>query len=71
MTEICIQNERPLGAVVGVLSTFDQSIIDRSKMEEVKTYKQNLAIAFYDYKNIKSNITGCSEYTSELEYRGI
>ena len=49
MTEIYIQNERPLGAVVGVLSTFDQSIIDRSKLEEVKTYKQNLAIVFYDY----------------------
>ena len=39
-----------MGAVVGVLGTVDQLIIDRSIMEEVKTYHRNLAVAFYDYK---------------------
>ena len=39
-----------LGAVAGVLGTADQLIIDNSIMEEVKTYHQNLAVAFYDYK---------------------
>ena len=33
-----IWDEVPLGAVVGVLGTVDQLIIDRSIMEEVKTY---------------------------------
>ena len=45
-----IWDEGQLGAVVGVLATVDQLIIDRSIMEEVKTYHRNLAVAFYDYK---------------------
>ena len=45
-----IWDEGQLGAVVGVLGTVDQLIIDRSIMEEVKTYHRNLAVAFYDYK---------------------
>ena len=45
-----IWDEGQLGAVVGVLGTVDQLIIDRSLMEEVKAYYQNLAVAFYDYK---------------------
>ena len=45
-----IWDEGQLGAVVGVLSTVGQLIIDRSVMEEVKTYHRNLAVVFYDYK---------------------
>ena len=45
-----IRDEGQLGAVVGVLGTVDQLIIDRSIMEKVKTYHRNLAVAFYDYK---------------------
>ena len=44
-----IWDEGQLGAVVGVLGTVDQLIIDRSIMEEVKTYHRNLAVAFLDY----------------------
>ena len=36
--------------VVGGLGTVDQLIIDKSIMEEVKTYHRNLAVAFYNYK---------------------
>ena len=32
------------------MGTVDQLIIDKSIKEEVKTYHQNLAVAFYDYK---------------------
>lgn len=39
-------------AVVGKLGTVYQFIIDRPLMEEVKTYYQNLAVAFYDFKNV-------------------
>ena len=42
--------EKQLGAVEGVLGTVDQLIIDRCIMEEVKQYRRNLAVAFYDYK---------------------
>ena len=45
-----IWDEGQLGAVAGVLGTVDQLIIERSIMEEVKTYHRNLAVAFYDYK---------------------
>ena len=45
-----IRDEGQLGAVVGVLGTVDQLIVDRSIMEKVKTYYRNLAVAFYDYK---------------------
>ena len=44
-----IWDEGQLGAVVGVLGTVDQLIIDRPMMEEVKTFR-SLAVAFYDYK---------------------
>ena len=32
------------------MGTVDQLIIDKSIKEEVKTYHQNLAVTFYDYK---------------------
>ena len=48
--KINIWDEGQLGAVVGVLTTIDQLIIDKSKMEEVKIYQRNLAVAFYDYR---------------------
>ena len=51
-----IWDEGQLGAVVGVLGTVDQLITVRSIMEEVKTYRQNLAVAFYDYKKAYDNI---------------
>ena len=38
--------KKQLGAVAGVLGTNDQLIMDRSNIEEVKTYHQNLAVAF-------------------------
>ena len=41
-----IWGEEQLGAVVGVLGTVYQLIIDKSIMEEVNTYQQNLAVAF-------------------------
>ena len=52
MREYRMENdtEGQLRAVVGVLGTVDQLIIDRSIMEEVKTYHRNLAVAFYDCK---------------------
>ena len=51
-----IWDEGQLGAVAGVLGTVDQLITVRSIMEEVKTYRQNLAVAFYDYKKAYDNI---------------
>ena len=51
-----IWDEGQLGAVVGVLGTVDQLITVRSIMEEVKTYRQNLAVAFYDYRKAYDNI---------------
>ena len=45
-----IWDEGQLGAVLEVLGTVDQLIIDKSIMEELKTYHRNLAIAFYDYR---------------------
>ena len=39
-----------LGAVVGVLGTVNQLIIDRCMMEEVTSHHRNLARAYYDYK---------------------
>ena len=50
MMENNIWDEGQLGAVVGVLGTVDQLIIDKFIMEEMKTYQRILAVAFYDYK---------------------
>ena len=47
-----IWDEGQLGTMEGVLGTFDQLIIDRCIMEEVKQYHRNLAVAFYDYKKV-------------------
>ena len=41
------------GNVVGVLGTVDQLNIDKTIMEEVKTYHRNLAGEFYDYKMLR------------------
>ena len=51
-----IQDEEKLGAVDNVSYTSDQLIIDWSIMEEVKTYHQNLAVTFYDYKEAYDKI---------------
>ena len=51
-----IWDEGQLGAVNGVLRTVDQLIIDKSKMEEVKTYHRNQAVAFYDYKKAHDKV---------------
>ena len=45
-----IQDEGQLEAVVGLLGTVDQSVIDRSIMEEEEAYHWNLVVVFYDYK---------------------
>ena len=45
-----IWDEVLLGTVVGALGTADQLIIDRSIMEEVKTYHQILSSSFYESK---------------------
>ena len=45
-----IWHEGQLGAVGGVLGNIKQLIIDKSIMEEVKTYHRNQAVASYDYK---------------------
>ena len=45
-----IRDEGQLGAVVEYWVLLISSIIDKSIKEEVKTYHQNLAVAFYDYK---------------------
>ena len=45
-----IWDKGQLGAVEGVLGTVDQLIIDMCIMEEVKSHRRNLAVAFYDYK---------------------
>ena len=54
MSEHAIDNiiwdEGQLGAMESVLGTVDQLIIDKCIMEEVKTYHQNLAVAFYEYQ---------------------
>ena len=67
-----IWDERQLGAVVRVLGTVDQLIIEKSIMEKMKTYHRNLAVAFYDYKKAYDKVhtmTGCLEYISGLKYR--
>ena len=43
-------DEGQLGAVLGVLGTFDQLIVESSIKEKVKIYHRNLAVAFCDYK---------------------
>ena len=58
-----------LGAVVGVLGTVDQLIIDRSIMNKVKTYHGNLAPAFYNYKKAYDKVYHDWMYISGLEYR--
>ena len=45
-----IWDEVLLGTIVGALGTVDQLMIDRSIMEEMKTYHKNLAVSFYDSK---------------------
>ena len=45
-----IWDEGKVETVAKVLGTVDQLIIDSSIMEEMKTYHQNLAAAFEDYK---------------------
>ena len=45
-----------LGAVVGVLCTVNHLVIDRSIMEEMKTYHRHLAVAFYDYEKAYDKI---------------
>ena len=42
--------KRQLGVVERLLGTVEQLIINRCIMEEVKQYRRNLAVAFYDYK---------------------
>ena len=49
-TENNIWDEGQLGAAEGVLGTVDHLIIDRCIMEEVKTQRRNLAVAFSDYR---------------------
>ena len=51
-----IWDEGQLGAVEGVLGTFDQLIINRCIMEEVKQHHWNVAVAFYDYKKLYDKI---------------
>ena len=54
--ENAVRDEEQLGAAAGVLGTVDQLIIDGSIMEEVKTYHQNLAAVFYDYKKAYNKV---------------
>ena len=42
--------KRQLGVIERLLGTIEQLIINRCIMEEVKQYRRNLAVAFYDYK---------------------
>ena len=65
-----IWNEGQLGAVAGVLGTVNQLIIDKSIMEEVKTYQENHFMTIRKHM-IKSTVTGYSEYISGLEYQGV
>ena len=39
-----------LGTCSGVLGTVDQLIVDNTIMDEVRRKRQNLAVAFYDYR---------------------
>ena len=39
-----------MGTCENVLGTVDQLLIDNAIMGEVKEYKRNLAVAYYDYK---------------------
>ena len=39
-----------MGTRKDVLGTVNQLLIDNCMMDEVKTHKRNLAVAFYDYK---------------------
>ena len=45
-----IWDEGQLRAGVRVMGIAAQLIVDKSIMEEVKTYHRNLAVAFYDLK---------------------
>ena len=45
-----IWDEGQLRAGVGVMGIAAQLIVDKSIMEEVKTYHRNLEVAFYDLK---------------------
>ena len=43
-----IWDRNQMGACQDVLETVDQLLIDNCLMEEVRTHKRNLAIAYYD-----------------------
>ena len=45
-----IWDKSQLGACEGVLGTIDQLLIDNCIMDEVRNYKRNLAVSFYDYQ---------------------
>ena len=50
-----IWDEGQLGDAAAVWGPVDQLIIDRSIMEEVKTYHQNPDAGFYDCKKTSDN----------------
>ena len=43
-------DEQQFGAVEEVLRTVDQLLVDQCVMEEVKSRKRNLVVAYYDYQ---------------------
>ena len=45
-----IWDRSQLGTCEGVLGTVDQLLVDSCIMDEVRRYKRNLAVAFYDYQ---------------------
>ena len=51
-----IWDEQQLEVVERVLVTVVQLIIDRCIMEEVKQYRKNLAVSFYDYKKVYDKV---------------
>ena len=55
-TENNIWDEGQLGAAEEVLGTVDQLIINRCKMEKVKTQYKNLTVAFYIYKKASDKV---------------
>ena len=45
-----IWDRNQMGTFQNVLGTVDQLLIDNCMMEEVRIYKRNLAVAYYDYR---------------------
>jgi len=45
-----IWDRNQMGTCSGVLGTVDQLLIDNNIMDEVRSYKRNLAVAYYDYQ---------------------